>query len=295
MYYQNKSKEELISELQELQQENNILKASSDKDVIERKSAKEASQETYDYLDSLFKYANVPIIVWNTQYKISRFNKVFEILTGRTEKDVIGKSIEILFPPTHRDSSMKLIEETLEGERLEVVEINILHIDGSIHTLLWNSANIISPDGKTPIATIAQGHDITKRIQAEIKLKEKNEKIEKQNEEKEKRAAELVIANKELAFQAEEKGKRAEELIIANKELVFQNEEKEKRAAELVIANKELAFQAEEKGKRAEELIIANKELVFQNEEKEKRAAELVIANKELAFQTKKKRNGQKN
>ncbi|MBK7558893.1 MAG: two-component sensor histidine kinase [Chitinophagaceae bacterium] len=103
-----------------------------------------------------------------------------------------------------------------------------------------------------------------------------------QNEEKEKRAAELIIANKELAFQIEEKEKRAAELIIANKELAFQNAEKEKRAAELIIANKELAFQNEEKEKRAAELIIANKELAFQNEEKEKRAAELIIANKEL-------------
>ena len=47
------------------------------------------------------------------------------------------------------------------------------------------------------------------------------------------RAAELIIANKELAFQNEEKDKRAAELIIANTELAFQNEEKEKRAAEL--------------------------------------------------------------
>ena len=46
--------------------------------------------------------------------------------------------------------------------------------------------------------------------------------------------------NIELAFQNEEKEKRAAELIIANKELVFQNREKEKRAAELIIANKEL-------------------------------------------------------
>jgi PAS domain S-box-containing protein len=110
-----------------------------------------------------------------------------------------------------------------------------------------------------------------------------------QNEEKEKRADELVIANEELVFQDQEKEKRADELVIANKELVFQNEEKEKRAAELVIANKELAFQNEEKGKRAEELIIANKELVFQNEEKVKRADELAIANKELAFQNEEK------
>ncbi|MDO8481691.1 MAG: ATP-binding protein [bacterium] len=114
-----------------------------------------------------------------------------------------------------------------------------------------------------------------------------NKELVFQNDEKEKRAAELVIANKELAFQNKEKEKRAAELFIANKELIFQNKEKEKRAAELFIANKELVFQTGEKEKRAAELFIANKELIFQNSEKEKRAAELVIANKELAFQAK--------
>ena len=65
---------------------------------------------------------------------------------------------------------------------------------------------------------------------------------------KESRAAELIIANKELAFQNEEKGKRAAELIIANKELAFQNEEKADRAAELIIANKvSLPFKAKRK------------------------------------------------
>jgi hypothetical protein len=58
-------------------------------------------------------------------------------------------------------------------------------------------------------------------------------------EEKEKRLAELVIANKELELQNKEKQKRADELVIANKELELQNKEKQKRADELVIANKE--------------------------------------------------------
>ena len=116
-----------------------------------------------------------------------------------------------------------------------------------------------------------------------------NKELAFQNEEKKKRATELIIANKELAFQNEEKEKRAAELIIAKKELDFQNEEKDKRAAELIIANKELAFQNEEKDKRAAELIIADKELDFQNEEKDKRAAELKIADKELAFQNEEK------
>ena len=108
----------------------------------------------------------------------------------------------------------------------------------------------------------------------------------KENEEKEKRSVELLIANKELAYQSGEKADRAAELIIANKELAFQSGEKADRAAELIVANKELAFQSGEKANRAAELIIANKELAFQSGEKADRAAELIIANKELAYQS---------
>ena len=93
---------------------------------------------------------------------------------------------------------------------------------------------------------------------------------------------ELAAALQEIAFQNEEKGKRAAELILANLKLKFETEEKAKRAAELVIANIELVFQNEEKAKRAAELAIANKELVFQNGEKVKRAKELENANRDL-------------
>ncbi|WP_296621123.1 ATP-binding protein [Marivirga sp.] len=118
--------------------------------------------------------------------------------------------------------------------------------------------------------------------QVEDNLKKDKEK------DKDKWAAELVTANKELAYQNEEKEKRAAELVIANKELVFQRGEKADRAAELVIAEKELAFQTEEKANLAAELIIANKELIFQNGEKEKRAVDLLIANEKLAIQKEK-------
>ncbi|MCB2292759.1 hypothetical protein LGK95_04310 [Clostridium algoriphilum] len=138
--------------------------------------------------------------------------------------------------------------------------------------------------------------------QLEMRLKENEEKANRaaelviankelayQSEEKADRAAELVIANKELAFQSGEKADRAAELIITNKELAYQSGENADRAAELIIAIKELAFQSKEKADRAAELIIANKELAFQNEEKGKRAAELVIANKELTYQNEEK------
>ncbi len=50
----------------------------------------------------------------------------------------------------------------------------------------------------------------------------------------------ITASNKVLALQNIEKEKIAAELILANKELILRNEEKEKQSAELVIANTEL-------------------------------------------------------
>jgi len=91
-------------------------------------------------------------------------------LTGRKANDVIGEPLDILFPPALVESSMDLIQKTVDGKRWEAVEIGILHLDGSLRTLLWNSANVFAPDGKTPVATIAHGLDITERKRAEHDL-----------------------------------------------------------------------------------------------------------------------------
>ncbi|WP_091256468.1 response regulator [Flavobacterium omnivorum] len=107
-----------------------------------------------------------------------------------------------------------------------------------------------------------------------------------QAEEKEKRAAELAIANTELAYQNEEKEKRAAELGIANKELAFQNEEKEKRAVELFFANKELSNQAEELQIQQEELRQLNEELEQQAQNLKQQQEELQMTNEELEEQT---------
>ena len=61
---------------------------------------------------------------------------------------------------------MALVANTQKGERWEGIEIGILHVDGSIRTVLWNSATIFAPDGQSPIATIAQGLDVTERVRA---------------------------------------------------------------------------------------------------------------------------------
>ena len=139
-------------------------------DITERKRTEEALRETNAYLENLLNYANVPIIVWDPQFRITRFNHAFELLTGRREKDVVGNSLVMLFPPELIENSMALIRETLTGERWKTVEIKILHLDESVRTVLWNSATLFAADCQTPIATIAQGNDITERKRAEEEL-----------------------------------------------------------------------------------------------------------------------------
>jgi PAS domain S-box-containing protein len=136
-------------------------------EMFRRKMADENLRQTNEYLESLFNYANTPIIVWNPDFRITRFNQASETLTGRKSADVIGKSIEILFSNDLVDKTMELIRRTFGGERWEAVEIPISRTDGTVRTVLWNSATIYDKDGKTPVAAIALGQDITENKDAE--------------------------------------------------------------------------------------------------------------------------------
>jgi PAS domain S-box-containing protein len=139
----------------------------------ERYRAAEALRETKDYLESLINHANAPIIVWDPQFRVTRFNRAFESLTGKSAGDVMGRSLESLFP----SGQAELLRGTLAGERSETVEIDIPRTDGSVRTVLWNSATIFTSGGKTPVATIAQGQDITERKRHEKELQKKNDEL----------------------------------------------------------------------------------------------------------------------
>ena len=139
------------------------------RDMLEERVQERTKElrETRDYLDNLFNHANAPIIVWNSDLKITRFNRAFERLTGRSHSDMKNENISTLFPPDNLKNTLDLIQCTLSGEKWEAVEIPILHKDGSVHVLLWNFANLYADDSKNLIATIAQGQDITERKKAD--------------------------------------------------------------------------------------------------------------------------------
>jgi PAS domain S-box-containing protein len=133
--------------------------------------------QTKNYLEKLINYANAPIIVWNQDQEIIRFNRAFEHLTGFSADEVLGRNIDFLFPEKTVEISKEKIKHTLKGDFWESIEIPILCKDGETKIILWNSANIYESDNKTLVSTIAQGNDITSRKMAENALEDSTRKL----------------------------------------------------------------------------------------------------------------------
>jgi PAS domain S-box-containing protein len=169
-------------------------------DVTKQIHVENQLRETKEYLDNLITYANAPIIVWDEKFHVTLFNHAFEHLTGRQAKDVLGKHFRVLLPEKSVNDAMDLIKKTLVGERWESVEIPILHKNGSIRTVLWNSANVFGSDGKTVVSTIAQGQDISDRKAIESDYRKRaieyaDMNLQLEEEIKQRRLSDLSLKN----------------------------------------------------------------------------------------------------
>ena len=196
-----KTNKQLLNEIDHLRVKiAELEKSESNRLFVEQTSirVKNELRETNEYLTNLLNYANAPIIVWNPESRITRFNHAFEHLTGYKTDEVVGKELDILFPQASRENSLNEIKRTLGGEYWKSIEIPILREDGDERIVLWNSANIHAEDGTTLLATIAQGQDITERKQAEEKLISRNKELELYNEVTVNRELKMIKLKKEI-------------------------------------------------------------------------------------------------
>jgi PAS domain S-box-containing protein len=141
-----------------------------------KKRTRELNEST-NYLNNLIRSSNAPVIVWDSELKVTLMNQSFEKMSGWMETEMIGRNMDVLFPDDTRSASLKKIESASKGEGdWKASEIAICRKDGKLRTVLWNSYNTYSEDERTIIATLAQGEDITDRKRAEEALRESEEK-----------------------------------------------------------------------------------------------------------------------
>ena len=122
--------------------------------------------------------------------------KVTDVMTQKRALKVT----DVLTHPGNRCPDIcQLISKTHTGEQWETIELSILHVNGTVSTVLWNSSPIFGNDGVTPVATIAQGYDITARKQAEGKLYQLTHELGDTNVQLEQEIAERQVAQEALA------------------------------------------------------------------------------------------------
>jgi PAS domain S-box-containing protein len=151
-------------------------------------------------------------------YRFLLVNNAIEKHSNSNTEANIGKTIKEIFPDIEESWIDNLRTAILGTSPTQFTDFNV-------NTKRYFHVNSFLEEKNKFVMII---DDVTK---------ERNsiEELSFQNIEKEKRVAELVIANKELAFQNNEKNKRVEELVITKKELDGYRYEKERLAHELTL------------------------------------------------------------
>ena len=136
-------------------------------DITDRKKSEISIIQAKEFYENLIDNSNAPLIIWDTKLNITRFNQAFELITGLTESEMIGKPIHLIFPSSNNE---KQIGQKLNRNHNESIEVEITHTDKTIKTLLWTTSQLFDTDGKPLISTIGHGLDITERKKKEFEL-----------------------------------------------------------------------------------------------------------------------------
>ncbi len=131
-------------------------------------------REAREYVEGLLEQAPGPILVLDAEGRVTRLNRAFERLTGRSAGGLAGRLLADVLPgiaPTVLEA----------GAAPQGLEGTVVHRDGTVRTVLWTAATLSNPDG-TVAATVVQGQDVTARVEAELRLRAAIDELEVSNE-----------------------------------------------------------------------------------------------------------------
>jgi len=174
-------------------------------DVTARRLAERQLAQADQVFEEIIDSAAGPIVVWDSHFRIVRFNRAFSRLTGRDAKKTRGQPLALIFPEEFREQANAIVRRTGKGEHLEGVEIPILGRGGEIRTVLWNSATIPTGGDPATVYSVGQGQDITDRKKAEEEIRQRNEELNAANRELEEIDRELRVKEAGLSASLAEK------------------------------------------------------------------------------------------
>ena len=134
-------------------------------DITERKRAEEELRHERDFIDATLDVAGALILVLDRDWRIVRFNRQSELLSGYGEAEVLGRHYDFLIPEPERKAVQVELDPTAAGCPTSQVNHWITK-DGRLRLIRWSNAALVDDDGR-PTHFIGIGIDITEQDQAE--------------------------------------------------------------------------------------------------------------------------------
>jgi diguanylate cyclase (GGDEF)-like protein/PAS domain S-box-containing protein len=149
----------------------------------------ESLRETETYLHVVLDSIGEPVFVKDAEFRFVLVNDAFCSIFGLTRSEIIGTTLAEKLPPSEVEHFFSIDRQVLSDGKEIICEVPLSPSGMQAKINLMRRNRFVDAKGNYFIVGII--HDITERKQLE---REKNDA----NEENEKKAAELVITNKEL-------------------------------------------------------------------------------------------------
>jgi len=140
-------------------------------DITAHKLMQQKMQEQFHFLQTLMDAVPIPIFFKDCDGVYLGCNKAFGDFTGRSQKEIVGKTVYDVWPRELADVYYKADNGLFQSKGTQIYESSILHADDSPHDVVFHKAAFSGPDGHIA-GLIGSCIDISERKQAEIALRE---------------------------------------------------------------------------------------------------------------------------
>ncbi|MGB9081299.1 MAG: histidine kinase dimerization/phospho-acceptor domain-containing protein, partial [Desulfuromonadaceae bacterium] len=171
-----------------------------------------------EFMEKLVNTMNEVLVVISPEGFVMNVNRAYFELFGPVSAKIIGRHVDE-FDPTEAPTRMyAAYEQSLEGNRLQGIEISCHSVTGEEIPLLMSLAVMRDEDG-APQAIICAAQNISSIKKIQEALQQKQDELEEVNRNLEEivasRTAELAIGNEGLRAEVAERQKKTEELRAA--------------------------------------------------------------------------------
>ncbi|TVQ96815.1 MAG: PAS domain S-box protein [Desulfovibrionales bacterium] len=162
-------------------------------DITERKRSEEVLRLREIQFQNAFEYSAIGMTLVSPEGRCLKVNSRFSDFSGYTEDELERKTFQDLTHPDDLDSDLKLVQRMLAGEiETYQMEKRYFHKNGSI---IWGllAVSLVWDDQGAPLHFISQIENITNRKQAEEALREREQCLRLEAEQR--RRAEVHLYN----------------------------------------------------------------------------------------------------